>query len=568
MNVLLIHIENHGIGRLGRYHLADATSQRKLGVSFNSRNPDFENVPTSQTRNAPATLLLNKDGLAFWLLAACFAIALGVHINARVFFSDEIATLYVAQGSFAHTIREVVHDVHPPLYFVVAHVFVQLFPPEGLRLLSALCAFLAFFVVRRLASVLLLNRSAHFPFLVLFASSPFIIFVSRMARYYSMTLLLAMAATYCLLFYMREQKRVWCVLYFFALLALVYTNYLTIVLLVAHIVYILLARHLPKASRRALAIAFLATGLCYIPWLVVLAHQYQGIIASEGYHFSFVQGIKKGILNTSYLLYCFALGDSIAPWNVLRAALFLLPWIVAVVLSARSCKPWHHLRSCPAFLFLILLLVAAVLLLFIAFQQMNLIYVPMRVAFLSPFFLLVVAEAFPRLGKAQETALLLALLLVNGFSLANYYSNRETTNWAYNIPVHDILTMIDRLHTPDTLTVVDNYNFNREFNYYKPRGAVQGLKEQNLSADALKKLFRPFPRVLFLYATHDGSPDKKVASMQAFLQDYYKRRLRIRYIEEDAHVRNIKELIVGRDVQPFKIHLDLFERDELSIVPD
>ncbi len=530
-------------------------------------SPDSENFLTCQTGSAATTPFTKKAGWAFWLLAAFFAIALSIRINSRVFFSDEIATLYVAKGSFAHTIHAVAHDVHPPLYFMTAHVFAHLFPPEWLRALSALYAFLAFLVLWRLATMLLPHRSTHFPYLILFASSPFIIFVSRMARYYSMTLLLAVASTYCLLAYMRDQKRVWCILYFLALLALIYTNYLAVVIILAHIVYIFSEKaNLSKSAKRALAIAFLLAGVCYIPWVVVLVQQYQAAIASDGYQFSFVQGIKKGLLNSIYVLYCFALGDSIAPWNVLRTLLFLLPWITACSIGVWGYKRWPLLKRCPGLLFFVLPLGAAILLLFIAFQQINLIFVPMRLAFLSPFFLLLAAEGFSRASKTQRTALLAALLLVNSFSLFNYYTNRETTNWAYNTPVHDILEMIDRLHTPDTLTIVDNHNFNREFEYYSPAGIVQGLKEQNLSAIELNELFKPFPRVLFLYATHDVSPDKRVASMLAFLQKYYKQMLRIGYIEEDAQIRRIKKLIVGRDVKPFKIHLDLFERDELASI--
>ncbi len=56
--------------------------------------------------------------------------------------------------------------------------------------------------------------------------------------------------------------------------------------------------------------------------------------------------------------------------------------------------------------------------------------------------------------------------------------------------------------------------------------------------------------------------------MLVFLQKYYTQKLRIGYIEEDAQIRRIKKLIVGRDVKPFKIHLYLFERDESDSIPD
>lgn len=565
---LLVDIQKHCKANAALQNLPGSTLERNLGVSPGSRSPDSQNFATFPKGSVATIRLPKKAGWSFWLLAVCFAIALSACINSRVFFSDEISTLYVAKGTLVHTIQTVAHDVHPPLYFVTAHVFAHLFPPEWLRALSALYAFLAFLVLRRLAPMLLPHRSTHFPYLLLFASSPFIIFVSQMARYYSMTLLLAVAATYCLLAYVRYQKRKWCIWYFLALLALIYTSYLTVVMILAHIVYIFfIEANLSKSAKRVLAIGFLVAGVCYIPWLIILVQQYQAVIASESYQFSFVQGIRKGVLNSIYVLYCFALGDSIAPWNVLRALLFLLPWIAACSLGVKGYKRWRHLSSFPGLLFFVLPLGAAILLLFIALQQINLIYVPMRIAFLSPFFLLLAAEGFSHASKTQRTALLAALLLVNGFSLFNYYTNRETTNWTYNTPVHDILEMLDRLHTPGTLTIVDNYNFNREFEYYRPSGIVQGLKEQNLSSKELKRLFKPFPRVLFLHATRDVSPDKKVASMLAFLQKDYRQMLRIGYIEEDAQIRRIKELIVGRDVNQFKIHLDLFERDELVSIP-
>jgi hypothetical protein len=526
---------------------------------------DAQDILTCRTDGAAVDGNTRPTEWIFWLLAACFAVLLVVRINSRVFFSDEISTIYVAKESLARTIHEVVRDVHPPLYFVTAHVFVHLFPAERLRILSALYAFLAFLVLRRLVPMLLPKQSTHLPYLILFASSPFIIFVGRMARYYSLALLLAVIATYCLLAYMRDARRIWCALYFLSILALIYTSYLAVVMILAHVMYILARKGtLSKSKKYPLALSLLLAGVCYLPWLVVAVRQYQAVLASGAYHFSIVHGLSRALLNCVYAFYCFALGDSIAPWNVLRASVFLLPWIIACTMGIREYKRRRDVQSCTGLFFFALPLAAALLLLLIAYQQMNLIYVPMRIAFLSPFFLLLAAEGFSPPGKKQHTVLLAALLLVNGVSLFNYYTNRETTNWAYTTPVQDILDTMNRLRTDDTLTIVDNYNFNREFEYYSPPGPVQGLKEQDLSATGLRELCDPYPRVLFLYATNDASPDAKVASMIAFLKNHYRHSRGIGFIEEDTRVRRMKELIVRREVKRFKIYLDLFERSEAA----
>ncbi|WP_071190738.1 phospholipid carrier-dependent glycosyltransferase [Trichormus sp. NMC-1] len=110
----------------------------------------------------------------------------------------------VSIGDVIHTI--VTQDTHPPLYFVLVHLWMKLFPhPEGLVSLFAARSLPALLGAASIPLAYILGRLAFRSRLVghlaaaMMAVSPYGIFIAQEARHYSLAILWVMASLACLI---------------------------------------------------------------------------------------------------------------------------------------------------------------------------------------------------------------------------------------------------------------------------------------------------------------------------------------------------------------------------------
>ena len=108
----------------------------------------------------------------------------------------------------AVSIGQVIHNLltestHPPVYFVLTHLWVKLFATEGMvsvglaRSLSVLCGILGIFGIFYLTKLIANRLCAHFA-AVLIAFSPYGVYLAQETRHYTFAILLVMASVGCL----------------------------------------------------------------------------------------------------------------------------------------------------------------------------------------------------------------------------------------------------------------------------------------------------------------------------------------------------------------------------------
>jgi len=164
--------------------------------------------------------------VGLWVLVA--AIARGIGLAAKPAWRDEFATTVFALGNSFQTVpldraiaaRDLLalldpgsdpvrhllaESTHPPLFFLVAHQWLQVFAPEGgwaaleaVRALSALAGVAAVPALYALVRSVAPARSAHVAALLM-ALSPFGVFLAREARHYTLATLWAIASLACFL---------------------------------------------------------------------------------------------------------------------------------------------------------------------------------------------------------------------------------------------------------------------------------------------------------------------------------------------------------------------------------
>lgn len=115
-------------------------------------------------------------------------------------------------ASIADVTRTIItQDTHPPLYFVLAHLWMQLFPhPEGLVSLFAARSLPALFGAISIPFAYILGRIAFRSQLVghlaaaMMTVSPYGIFIAQEARHYTLAILWVMASLTCLVIAIRH----------------------------------------------------------------------------------------------------------------------------------------------------------------------------------------------------------------------------------------------------------------------------------------------------------------------------------------------------------------------------
>ena len=189
---------------------------------------------------------------------------------------DEALTVNVARLPLARLPTALRHDGSPPLYYLVLHLWMQLFGTSNfaVRSLSSICAVgtlpLAWLAGRRAG-----GRTAAVAALVLMASSPFAIRYATEARMYTLAALLVLAGYLAVANALDDPAAGRLVAVALLTGVLLLTHYWAFYLVAATVVALVpLARHgaRQQAARRVL-VAMAGGGLLFTPWLPVFVYQ-------------------------------------------------------------------------------------------------------------------------------------------------------------------------------------------------------------------------------------------------------------------------------------------------------
>lgn len=369
---------------------------------------------------------------------------------------DETTTLTVALQPAGDIPALLLRDIHPPLYYLLAHWWLALpLPGSALaraRALSALWLIAATLVIWALwarneeAGV---PRSRRWWFATLWALSPSLLLYSRMARSYSMQLCLAAVALYAGLQLLRKPGALHRQLLFvLALTALLYTHYAPGGAVFAGVAGVLLWRALRGREWRLLgplALISAASVLAYLPWLVMLETALSRWSVGHGYALTGNAALEH-VLRLGYLFVSFTWGEVLGvPAFVLAVALSpLVLWVF-----------WEGLRTRPAWL-AVAVVTAAVGYIGVT-RWVSFPFTPARLLFLYPLCLLLLVRGAWRSPRAGALACA-AMLGVAVLGLPDYFRRQNFLNQGYTAPVDEIAALINHCGAPGELVVLDGNN--------------------------------------------------------------------------------------------------------------
>jgi len=200
---------------------------------------------------------------------------------------DEATGILVARNlSFSEIIREFSPgDFHPPLYYLVLKLWINLFGASEIaaRSLSVFFGISTVLVTYKLAS-LLFNRAVGVVAGILLATAPLHIYYSQEARMYAMeTFLAALVVLVFTKIYLSKEVRagLW-ILLGLSSVALLYTNYLPYLIFIFLAVVLLWERKLLKKYGRFWGTVVIGLIASFLPWWSTFINQIEvGTLAKE-----------------------------------------------------------------------------------------------------------------------------------------------------------------------------------------------------------------------------------------------------------------------------------------------
>lgn len=189
---------------------------------------------TKQLLSVPQWLYLS-------LVVVIGAIARLLSITKADIWHDEGYTMMLITHAPLDIIERTARDVHPPLYYLAAHIWQSIFGMSELAVRSLSAVFglatiaLVYFLVRRLFSEGTARLAALFV-----ALGPFVIRYSEEARMYGMASFFVVLATYLIVRIATDKvldKKLW-IFYGLVIAAGLYTHYYTLFIIPVHIVYL------------------------------------------------------------------------------------------------------------------------------------------------------------------------------------------------------------------------------------------------------------------------------------------------------------------------------------------
>jgi hypothetical protein len=462
-------------------------------------------MEASPTRAVGTTRTVLSD-LATWVLRHPLALCLPV--QAALLFAD-LGRLPVwgdEQTSLARAVlplRELIHElqsnVHPTLYFLLLRAWLALpWPFDGIvaaRAFSALTLIVATVALDRCWLARCDARTRAW-MLALWSVSPALLLYGRMARSYSLQLLLATLALAAGARYAARPSLPRLVAYAAAAVALLWTHYLPASAVVASVTLVMLMRSVLARDVRAVLFALAplpVIAIGFAGWISTFAGALGRVGAAAPYHVLGSAWLDSAAA-LAFTFISFTIGESVSLCMI--AALALLTAPIAMLLA-------QGLRARPAWLAFVI--PTAVIAFLGAQRWVSYAFVAGRLLFLLPFYLLLLVgggNTRPRL----RAAVCVALLVLSLGGISAYWGRTGFLNKAYVIPVGEIADRIAAAPgSADSLIIIDHHSCNLSLAAPDLNARTIQLADQATFDDVIRRTSNHDGPVWFVRATHDVS---------------------------------------------------------------
>jgi len=433
-------------------------------------------------------------------------------------WNDELFTVRAARQSVAALLEMVRGDVHPPLYFLLAHYWIESAPGgetlTQLRLLSVVFALLATIALDRLWLKHVPGRLRAWC-LSLWTLSACLLLYSRMARSYSLQVLGFIVVCWAVWRWSQEfaswtRMLIWSG----SLAVLLYTHYVPGIAAWAGANLLMLRSARGHPSRLLIGNGIVLA--VYLPWLVTLTSVLALWRAKPSLLLLTSNSLLETVIKLAYWVFSCFYGEAIPVWMLPVTALLAMPVAWLLWKGASVEHSW--------------ILPAAVTAL-IGFAGVagwvSYAFGPARLLFLFPLATLATAAGAYRARRAGGLVAG-ALLAVNVIGIGSYFQARDLLNIGYLAPMDRIARDIATSSFPaDTIVLVDGPNLSGVvLEYYLPGFSTREIFNKQDAESARQEIANPAIRHVWLLRNpHDVTPGHQLEGLETDLRQSWQGQL-------------------------------------------
>lgn len=328
---------------------------------------------------------------------------------------DEVVSVYFANS--ISNLKNIILDYHPPLYYILLHIWKGFFGRSefALRSLSMLFGLLTIPLIYKLGKRLF-NNKAGLASAFLLSISPLHIWYAQEARANAISVFLTVLIVYLLYLAIDKNRFIYWLGLWFALLIGVYTNYFILLVPVVATAFFLQAQHRDKL-KKWLIVSFgaLAGFLFWLPFFVK--------------QLVFIR-YDSWILRPKPKSIVIALENFSAGFNA-SVNIFSIMLVIFSILSFIGIIYWFKAKKAQV-IFLLCLIFIPVAFIFLI-SQIRPVYLSRQLMLLSPFYYLMAASGLCRIRpSALKTGFYITITLLTSICLFNYFSYRMPSPYIYH----------------------------------------------------------------------------------------------------------------------------------------
>jgi mannosyltransferase len=332
-------------------------------------------------------------------------------------FSNTVAGGVTGIASFV-----AVHDIHPPLFYLLLHFCSYLGTAEAtLRLLSTIAGILSIPLLYMILSRLM-DHQVGILGAMLLAIAPFHVWYAQEVRMYALLGFFVLLAAYGLIEFRRTDRNQWLVLYVFSSTIAIYTHYSAFLFLIALNLFILCDRSRSNVLMRWL-IAQAIVGVLYIPWLANLIKQ---VLSGGRRWFVF----KPNLIDVGQVIKNFIFGETLpsVPPSILSIITLIM---IGLLLGSFALVERDKRRSILLLTFWVLVPVIGSILISYKTMVFGDKYLIAASFPLYGFIAIALRLSFDRMKPIFFLLVIMIMLAVIGLSLHNYYfdPNYQREDW-------------------------------------------------------------------------------------------------------------------------------------------
>ena len=495
-----------------------------------------------------------------FVLIVVSAILLTFRLDALSYWGDEVGSIMYSRCGFFQMIDMLIaEDVHPPLYYMILHWWIDLWGESefALRFLSVIPVIISIVFVYRIGKDFFSEKVGLLSALM-FVMSPEIVLFGRMVRYYTLALLFGLMATYFFFKLLKKAQWKYVFLYACSVTLLLYTTYTTVSLIIAHGCILLFWI---KQERQAIfkwisaqCIAF----LLYIPG-TILFFMMISRMSSENNPLSDLSAGASGVaVKFMYSIYAFCFGETLYPWHVALVVPGCIVIFCIFMYGIRKSLAMHNKHYFFLLLQLAIPLVFTVILLSTVKKLSSFVSAPSRTLFVIPYFCLALAVGIEYIrDKRLKIFIILFLLSIWTVSLVNYYTYREFIMPTYLAPWKEVLHDAASDAREYDLVVGEE---TRELNYYYAARdyPFHFLVDEKEITEYL--LLHPEARLYYIKTGRDQQPSGLSLQFRDWIAREYVLKRTKAYVKIDDFYKKVKKLLLKRKPYAYKMELLVYEK--------